>query len=146
MAATAALSTPALGTGNAPAKDARTVYLVEHAHLRLVSEHGATITEHGKATGTYNAPVVAVFTIRPKSVIAHVTIYPTGGSITGNANANYKIVGNLGYFGGTFTLGRGTGKYAHVAEINHKPLGVSGVINHYNFETEVKANGEASGF
>ena len=132
LAAIRALSTPALGMTSATAKEARTVYLTERARLKLSSEKGATIVERGRATGTYHAPIVAVFTIRPKSVTAHVTIYPTGGSITGSANANYKIVKNLGYFGGTFTLGRGTGKFAHVAEINHKPLGISGVINPCN--------------
>ena len=141
-----ALSLPALARSQGNAKEARTVRLVENARLKLRSEKGATIIEHGEAKGTYHAPIVAVFTIRPKSVIAHVTIYPTGGSITGSANASYKIVGNLGYFGGTFTLGHCTGKYAHVAEVNHKPLGISGIINRYNFETEVKANGEAAGF
>lgn len=146
LSATRPPSTPAFGIRNTLAKDAKAVYLVEQARLKLATEHGATITERGRATGTYHAPVVAVFTIRPKSVTAHVTIYPTGGSITGSANANYKIVKNLGYFGGTFTLGRGTGKYAHVAEIKHKALGISGIINRLNFETEVKANGEAAGF
>ena len=79
-------------------------------------------------------------------MIAHVIIFPTYGSITGSANASYKIVGNLGYFGDTFTLGRCTGKYVHVEEVNHKPLGISRIINRYNYETEVKANGEAVGF
>lgn len=136
----------ALATNKNDAMMARTVNLVEKARLKLSTEKGATITEHGEATGTYHAPIVAVFTIRPKSVIAHVTIYPVGGSITGSANANYKIVRNLGYFGGTFTLGHCTGKYAHVSDVDHKPLGISGIINRYNFETEVKANGLASGF
>ena len=137
---------PAIAKTTPAAKETRTVYIVEQARLKLTTEKGATITERGRATGTYHAPIVAVFTIKPKSVTAHVTIYPAGGSITGSANANYKIVDNLGYFGGTFRLGRGTGKYANVAEINHKPLGISGVINRNNFESEVKANGQAAGF
>ncbi len=140
-----ALCPGALATNKNGAMIARTVYLVEKARLKLSTEKGATITERGEATGTYRAPIIAVFTIRSKSVVAHVTIYPTGGSITGSANASYKIVGNLGYFGGTFTLGHGTGKYAHITEADHKPLGISGIINRYNFETEVKANGRASG-
>lgn len=135
---------PAESASNA--KASKTVYLTENAHLKLSSEKGATITEHGEATGTYHAPIAATFTIRPKSVIAHVTIYPAGGSITGSADATYKIVGNRGYFGGTFTLGHCTGRYVHVAEVNHKALGISGIINRYNFQTEVKANGEATGF
>ncbi len=146
LAVTGILGVPAIGKITPAAREARTVYLVERARLKLATEKGATITERGRATGTYRAPIVALFTIKPKSVTAHVTIYPAGGSITGSANANYKVIGNLGYFGGTFTLGRGTGKYVHVTEVNHKPLGVSGVINRSNFEAEVKANGQAAGF
>ena len=141
-----AISPAALAMNKNEATQARMVYLIEKGRLKLSTEKGATVTEHGEATGTYHAPILAVFTMRPHSVIAHVTIYPAGGSITGSANANYKIIGNLGYFGGTLTLGQCTGKYAHVTEMHHKPLGISGIINRYNFEIEVKANGQASGF
>jgi hypothetical protein len=137
--------TQATATADSPAKSARTVYLVEKARLKLVSEKGSTVTERGLAYGTYNAPVTATFTIRPHSVTASVTIYPHGGSISGTAHADYKIVSNLGYFGGNFVLGHGTGKYRHAAELDHKPLGISGVINRASFETEVKANGSVAG-
>ncbi len=138
-------ATQATATAGWPAKSARTLYLVEKARLKLLSEKGATVTERGTAYGTYNAPVTATFTIRPHSVTASVTIYPHGGSISGTAHANYKVVNNLGYFGGNFTLGHGTGKYRHATELNHKPLGISGVINRASFGTEVKANGGVTG-
>jgi hypothetical protein len=141
----ALLGVPASGRSRLPARAARNVSLTERARLRFFSERGATLIERGTAYGTYNAPVVADLTIHSKSVTATVTIYPRGGSITGSANANYKIVKNLGYFGGTFNLGHGSGRYRHVSEVGHKPLGISGIINRYNFEVEVKANGEIAG-
>ncbi len=144
-AATVGLAGQASGTIVEPvARAARRVSLVENAHLKLVSEHGATLTERGRATGTYNAPVTTILTIHPKSVTAVVTIYPSGGSITGVANANYVVKGSKGYFGGTFTLRHGTGKFRHISEINGKPLGISGIIDHYSFAMEVKAHGEAN--
>lgn len=135
--------------GRPAARTARTVHLEEHGRLKFISEreeHGATtLIERGTAYGTYTATMVAYLTLHPKSVTARVTIYPRGGSITGSANASYRIVKNLGYFGGTLTLGRGTGRYSHIAEVGRRPLGISGIINRFNFEVEVKANGEATG-
>lgn len=145
-AAAVTLGASAAGSAGRPlARAAKTVHLQEHGRLKFSSERGSTLIERGTAYGTYTATMVAHLTIRSKSVYATVTIYPHGGSITGSANALYKIVKNLGYFGGTLNLGRGTGRYGHIAEVGHKPLGVSGVINRYNFEVEVKANGEVAG-
>jgi hypothetical protein len=145
-AAAAALAAPASGSDpSTMARPARVVHMQEHGRLKFISERGNTLIERGTAYGTYTATMVADLTVRSKSVTATVTIYPRGGSITGAANANYTIVKNLGYFGGTLSLGRGSGRYSHIAEVNHKPLGVSGVINRMNLEVEVKASGEATG-
>ncbi len=131
-------------TGRPVAKAANRVDLVEIGHLNLSKEEGSEISERGRASGTYDAPVTAAFTMHPKSVTVVFTIYPRGGSIKGTAYANYEIVKSLGYFGGTFTLARGTGKYRHVSEVNGKALGFSGIINRNTFEVEVKAKGEIS--
>jgi hypothetical protein len=141
-----ALAASASGSdGSTAAHSARTVHMQEHGRLKFISERGDTLIERGTAYGTYTATMVADLVIRSKSVTATVTIYPRGGSITGSANASYTIVKNLGYFGGTLNLGRGSGRYSHIAEVNHKPLGVSGVINRMNLEAEVKASGDATG-
>jgi hypothetical protein len=132
------------GTDKPTARVAKRVSLVETAHLKFSGENGSALSERGKATGTYNAPVTVTLTIHPKSVTAVVTIYPTGGSISGTANANYVVKGAYGYFGGTFTLRRGTGKYSHISEVNGKPLGFSGKIERTSFAMEVKAHGEAN--
>lgn len=131
--------------GRPAAHAARTIHIQEHGRLKFISERGVALIERGTAYGTYTATMIVDLTIHSKSVSATVVIYPHGGTITGSANASYKIVKNLGYFGGTLNLGRGTGKYSHIAEVGHRPLGVSGVINRENFEVEVKAAGEAAG-
>ncbi len=122
-------------------RQARVIDLMESAHLAFVSENGAALVERGQAAGTWNAPVTASFTIHPKEVNASVTVYPHGGSITGVAHANYIVQNNVGYFGGTFVVTRGTGSFAHASG---KALGISGMINRYNFATTVKAHGELS--
>jgi hypothetical protein len=145
-----AIATPAIaahasgGTGKPTATAAGRETLVENAHLKFAGERGSAIDEHGEASGTYDAPVAVALTIHPKSVTASVTIYPSGGSISGFANANYIVKGSYGYFGGTFTLTHGTGKFSHISEIDRKPLGISGRINRNNFAMEVKAHGEAN--
>jgi hypothetical protein len=147
VAVAVALAASASGSDGSTttAHSARIVHMQEHGRLKFISERGNTLIERGTAYGTYTATMVADLTIRSKSVTATVTIYPRGGSITGSANATYTIVKNLGYFGGTLNLGRGSGRYSHIAEVNHKPFGVSGVINRITLEVEVKANGEATG-
>jgi hypothetical protein len=120
---------------------AKRINLVENANLKLISEEGAALVEHGQATGTYNAPVTATFTIHPKSVTATVTVYPHGGSITGVAQTNYVVQNSTGYFGGTFTITHGTGSFKGASG---KSLGISGTINRYSFAITVKAHGEVN--
>ncbi len=120
---------------------AKTVDLVENANLKLISEDGAALVEHGQAAGTYNAPVTATFTIHPKAVTATVTVYPHGGSITGVAQTNYIVQNSTGYFGGTLTITRGTGRFKGASG---KSLGISGTINRYSFAITVKAHGEVN--
>ena len=136
-----AVTAQASGATRGPlATAANRVELNEVGHLTLSREEGSAILEHGKATGTYDAPMTAAFTTHPKSVTVVVTLHPQGGSITGTADANYEVVKGLGYFGGNFTIARGTGKYRHVSEVDGKALGFSGVINRTTLEAEVKVN------
>jgi hypothetical protein len=136
------LAAQASGTTVKPiARAAKTVDLVESARLELAHEEGSALTERGHATGTYNTPVTATFTIHPKVITAIVTIYPHGGSITGSAHANYVVQNSTGYFGGTLTVTRGTGAYRHASG---KALGFSGTINRYTFASTVKAHGQIS--
>jgi hypothetical protein len=121
--------------------EAKRIDLVENANLKFVSEEGAALVEHGQAIGTYNAPVTATFTIRPKAVTATVTVYPHGGSITGLAQTNYVVQNSTGYFGGTLTITRGTGSFKGASG---KSLGISGTINRYSFAITVKAHGEVN--
>jgi len=142
LASIAGLTTRASGAIRGPVGvQAKTVDLVENANLKLISEEGAALVEHGRAAGTYNAPVAAIFTIHPKAVTATVTVYPHGGSITGVAQTNYIVQNSTGYFGGTLTITRGTGSFKGASG---KSVGISGTINRYSFAITVKAHGEVN--
>jgi hypothetical protein len=139
------VSAQASGIPDGPlARAASRINLVEIGRLKLSKEDGSAIFESGRVSGTYAGPMTAAFTIRPKSVAVSFTIDLPDGTIAGTAYANYKIVGPLGYFGGTFSLGRCTGKYRHATAIKGKTLGFSGIINRNTFDVEVKAKGEIS--
>ncbi len=142
LASIAEPTTHALGAIGGPmGVQAKRINLVESANLKLTSEEGASLVEHGQAAGTYNAPVTATFTIHPKAVTATVTVYPHGGSITGVALTNYVVQGSTGYFGGTLTITHGTGSFKGASG---KSLGISGTINRYSFAITVKAHGEVN--
>jgi hypothetical protein len=142
LASVAGPMTRASGAASGPVGiQAKRVDLLENANLKLISEEGAVLVERGQATGTYNAPVTATFTIHPKAVTATVTVYPHGGSITGVAQTNYVVQNSTGYFGGTFTVTRGTGSFKGASG---KFLGISGTINRYSFAITVKAHGEVN--
>lgn len=142
LASIAGPTTHASGAVGGPmGAQAKRVNLVENANLKLISEEGAALIERGQASGTYNAPVTATFTIRPKTVAATVTVYPHGGSITGVAHTNYIVQNSTGYFGGTLTITRGTGSFKGASG---KSLGISGTINRYSFAITVKAHGEVN--
>lgn len=123
------------------AKTAKTVSLAETAHLEL-SDHeipGSEISESGRATGTYNVPVIAGVTFHAHSVTAVVTVFLKGGSITATASASFKFTGEIGNFQGTLAVSHATGTYKHAA--GH--LSFTGAINRNTYKMWAVTSGSA---
>lgn len=120
---------------------ARTVSLAETAHLEFSKREipGSEIAESGRATGTYNAPVIAGLTIHAHSVTAVVTVFLKGGSITASANASFKFAGEVGNFHGTLTVSHATGTFRHAA--GH--LTFRGAINRNTYKMWAVTSGSA---
>jgi hypothetical protein len=112
--------------------------LVETAKLHLAGEGESTLNERGHATGTFDAPVTAHLDLSIGHVTAVFTLLLKGGSVTGKAEARYVQKGSIVYYGGTLNIVHGTGAYRHASGSN---IGISGTINHINFNLTVKANG-----
>ncbi len=112
-----ASATAASGLVLPSARAARTVTLSETAHLQPGQQEvpGSEISESGRATGTYNAPVLAGLTIHAHSVTSVVTVFLKGGSITASANASFVFKGVAGEFHGTLTVSHATGTYRHAS-------------------------------
>jgi hypothetical protein len=87
--------------------------LNEGARLRLTSKHGFTLNEQGYAGGTVSGPIYVHLTIASTShVTAELSIYPSGGSITGYAGAGYHRGSETASFYGSISIGRGSGRYS----------------------------------
>ena len=133
----------AAGTaGRPPARVARTFSLNETGSLHLTSKHGFTLNEQGSASGTIPGTIYVHLSIVSTSrVTAEVSIYPSGGSITGEGSASYARGGQTAHFSGSMTIERGSGSYAHA---NGSGLSFSGTIQRSNDAITVHVSGGVS--
>lgn len=102
------------GAASLPATASRSLSLSESGHLRLTSKQGFTLNEQGSATGTITGAIyIHLHLTSTSKVTAEVSIYPSGGSLSGNGSAAYRVEGSVAAFTGTLSITRGSGKYAH---------------------------------
>ena len=131
----------AQGRTAARARSARTITLNENARLHLTSRHGFTLNERGTVSGTVTGTIYVHLTIVSTSrVTAEVNIYPSGGSITGQASASYHRGSSTASFAGTLSIARGTGDYANA---HGSGLSFSGTIQRSNEAIAVSVRGQA---
>jgi hypothetical protein len=125
-----------------PARAARGFVLSESANLHLTSKHGFTLNEQGVATGTARGPIYVHLKIVSSSrVSAELSIYPSGGSITGYGKASYRRLRTDAVFSGTLSIARGSGSYARA---RGGGLSFSGTIQRSNDAITVRVSGRVS--
>ena len=135
-------SAPATRAPATRAHTARTISLRETGRLHLTSKHGFTLNEAGSATGTIKGTIyLHLDVVAINRVTAEVSIYPSGGSITGSARASYRVGGATASFSGSMSIGRGTGSYARA---HASGLSFSGTIQRSNDAVTVHLSGEMS--
>jgi hypothetical protein len=126
----------------ATARTARTFSLSESGRLHLTSHHSFTLNEQGSASGTISGTIyIHLHIVSTNRVTAEVNIYPSGGSLTGYANAGYHPSGGVATFSGTMSVARGTGRYSHA---RGSGLSFSGTIQRSNDAVTVHVNGRMS--
>ena len=124
----------------ATARSRRAITLNEAGRLHLTGHRGLTLNEQGLVTGTIRGTIYIHLTITATNrVTAEVSIYPSGGSITGQASASYGVAGATASFNGTMNVTRGTGRYAHA---HASGLGFSGTIARTNDAVAVRLSGQ----
>jgi hypothetical protein len=95
-----------------PARIARTASVNDTGHLHLVNASGSILNEAGAASGTLPGRVRVRLTVRA-SVTASFTLEARGGSIVGHGSAVLHSSREFSSFGGSLSVDRGTGRYAH---------------------------------
>lgn len=96
----------------APARAAHTASVDDTGHLRLLNASGSILNEAGPASGTLPGRVKVRLVVRAE-VTASFTIETNGGSIVGHGSAVLHSSREYSSFGGSLSVDRGTGRYAH---------------------------------
>ncbi|HEY5193586.1 MAG TPA: hypothetical protein VIJ39_06900 [Solirubrobacteraceae bacterium] len=121
---------------------ARAFSLNENGSLHLTSKQGFTLNEEGPASGTLSGTIyVHLKIVSSTHVTAEISIYPRGGSITGQGSASYRRQGSSANFSGSLSIERGTGSYNHA---RGSGLSFSGTIQRSNDAVTVHVGGTAS--
>jgi len=112
----AVLATPVLlygpSVGVTTGIEARSVRLAITAHLHYVSSKGSYLIEEGSASGQLAGTVKARLRVTAE-ISGSFTLYPRGGSISGEGSGNLHESGTYASFGGSLKILGGTGRYAH---------------------------------
>jgi hypothetical protein len=124
------------------ASAARSVSLNESGRLHLTSKQGFTLNEQGTASGTITGTIyIHLHLTSTSKVTAEVSIYPSGGSLSGSGSAAYRVEGGVAAFTGTLAITRGTGKYAHARASG---LRFTGTIERRSDAVSVRVSGPLS--
>lgn len=147
LAAAMLLCAGALGVGVSRASSpvavpARTISLNETGRLHLTGKRGFTLNEEGSASGTIRGKIyLHLKIVSTNRVTAEVSIYPSGGSLTGSAAAAYHVAGATASFSGSMSIARGTGGYRHA---HGSGLGFNGTIKRSTDAVTVYLTGKMS--
>ncbi len=110
--------------------------MADTAHLRYIRESGSELLEEGQATGGLAGHVQVRLNIGA-TVYGTFTIATRYGSISGAGSGRLHGTGVNASFGGSMTVTRGTGRYAHA----HGHGGFYGVINRRTYAATVQTTG-----
>jgi hypothetical protein len=117
----------------------RTLDVTDTAHLRYQESAGSALLEEGSATGGLPGKVKVRFTVGP-TVSASFTISTRSGTLIGRGSGTLHSSGSYASFGGTMSIGRGTGRYVHAR--GHG--GFYGVLNRRTYALTVQTTGRLS--
>jgi hypothetical protein len=142
LATAVVFGTGAAGAVSPHAKAARSLNLSDSAKLHLQNKHGLVLKEAGNAKGTLSGPLYLQLNVTStRSVTAQIQVYPHGGSIKGNASANYTVQGATAAFSGSMNVTGGSGRYS---KAHGSGLKFSGTIKRSNDAVTVRVSGKLS--
>jgi hypothetical protein len=116
--------------------------LNESGQLHRTSHSGLKLNEQGSASGTIRGTIyIHLDVVSPNRVTAEISIYPSGGSLTGSGSASYHVDGGTASFSGKMSIDRGTGSYAGA---HGSGLDFSGTIQRLSGAVSVHLSGSMS--
>lgn len=143
LALAAAVGTGAAGAAGPSAKAAATLNLSDNANLSLNNHKGVELKESGTAHGNLPGKIyIQLKVASQKSVTAKIQVYPSGGSVSASASANYRVVtSSSASFSGTLTITGGSGRYS---KAKGSRLSFSGAIHRPSDSVSVHVGGKMS--
>jgi hypothetical protein len=134
------LASTVLASAHSRARVARTLNVTDTTHLHFVREEANSILlEQGVATGGLPGKVTAHLDVGAR-VKASFTISTRSGSLIGQGSGVLHSSGEYSSFGGSMTVTRGTGRYAHA----HGHGGFYGTFNRNTYAATVQTTGTLS--
>ena len=110
----------------------------EVGHLHRTTKNGASFTEQGPASGTYNGTLTLYLTTTQTGVTFRMSGNPSGGTLSGRGSATVESEANIAKVVGTAVFTGGTGRYAHARVTGLK---VSGTLNRESYSLVVTFDG-----
>ena len=110
----------------------------EVGHLHRTSKNGASFTEQGPASGTYNGTLTLYLITTQTGVTFRMSGNPSGGTLSGRGSATVESEANIAKVVGTAVFTGGTGRYAHARVTGLK---VSGTLNRESYSLVVTFDG-----
>ncbi|HTU79402.1 MAG TPA: autotransporter [Solirubrobacteraceae bacterium] len=110
--------------------------MTDTAHLHFVRESGSDLLEEGEATGGLPGKVQVRLNVGA-TVYGSFTIQTRYGSITGTGSGKLHGTGTYASFGGSMSVSRGTGRYAHV----HGHGGFYGTLDRHTYAATIQTTG-----
>jgi hypothetical protein len=143
LAAAAAVGTGAAGAAGPSAKAASTLNLSDSANLQLNNHKGVELKESGNAKGNLTGKIyIQLRLASSRMVTAKIQVYPSGGSISASAAANYRVVtSSSASFAGTLNITGGSGRYS---KAKGSRLSFSGTVHRPSDSVSVHVSGKIS--
>lgn len=113
----------------------------EIGHLHRTSKNGASFTEQGPSSGTYNGTLTLYLTTTQRGVTFRMSGNTSGGTLSGRGSATVESEAKIAKVVGTAVFTGGTGRYAHARVTGLK---VSGTLNRESYFLVVTFDGHLS--
>jgi hypothetical protein len=139
--ALAALWAPAAGQADTAHTASRSIYVNEHAQLRLISHHSGLLYEQGTFSGTPGGNVSVQIRISYTQSSISFSSTPSGGTVSGSGRTSFYAEGTIAHFSGSVAVTHGSGRYSRASA---PALHISGIFQRKTYAISLTVQGKMS--